>query len=78
MRPSISVCFREAHVHLQKHRFCINPNTGFAAQLSEFEPIYQAKLAIQACDNDSEPIVRGSKRPIDDVQSADSDNMDTS
>mgnify|MGYP002716838774 FL=1 len=36
-------CYREAFSLVQQRRFCINPNEGFMAQLSEFEPIYRAQ-----------------------------------
>lgn len=32
---------------VQQRRFCINPNEGFMAQLTEFEPIYKAQRTLQ-------------------------------
>nr|CAD7423785.1 unnamed protein product [Timema monikensis] len=38
---------KEAFSLVQQRRFCINPNEGFIAQLSEFEPIYKAQRTLQ-------------------------------
>jgi len=39
--------YRRAFFLVQKKRFCINPNEGFAQQLQEYEPIYQARRFLQ-------------------------------
>ena len=39
--------FRHALQHVQQRRFCINPNEGFTNQLSEYEPIYKARLTLE-------------------------------
>lgn len=36
--------YREAFLHVQHRRFCINPNEGFTQQLMEYEPIYLARF----------------------------------
>ncbi|ELU10633.1 hypothetical protein CAPTEDRAFT_164406 [Capitella teleta] len=41
------LCYREALQHVQRRRFCINPNEGFAQQLKEYEPIYRARLTLE-------------------------------
>jgi len=38
--------FRTALHHVQQRRFCIQPNDAFEAQLQEYEPIYQARVAM--------------------------------
>ncbi len=38
---------RQAFYYVQQRRFCINPNEGFAQQLSEYEPIYKARLTYE-------------------------------
>ena len=38
---------RQAFHYVQQRRFCINPNEGFAQQLSEYEPIYKARLTLE-------------------------------
>lgn len=38
---------KDAFSMVQQHRFCINPNEGFMAQLTEFEPIYKAQRTLQ-------------------------------
>ena len=40
-------CFRHALQHVQQRRFCINPNEGFTNQLTEYEPIYKARLTLE-------------------------------
>ena len=37
---------RTALHHVQQRRFCIQPNDAFEAQLQEYEPIYQARVAM--------------------------------
>eukprot|EP00123_Amoebidium_parasiticum_P008791 comp19026_c0_seq1/m.21421 comp19026_c0_seq1/g.21421 ORF comp19026_c0_seq1/g.21421 comp19026_c0_seq1/m.21421 type:complete len:233 (-) comp19026_c0_seq1:282-980(-) len=39
--------YDEAYLMVQSRRFCINPNEGFCAQLSEYEPIYKARQMVQ-------------------------------
>lgn len=39
--------YKRAFLLVQRKRFCINPNEGFAQQLKEYEPIYQAKRVLQ-------------------------------
>jgi len=39
--------YKRAFFLVQKKRFCINPNEGFAQQLQEYEPIYQARRFLQ-------------------------------
>ncbi|XP_064601510.1 serine/threonine/tyrosine-interacting protein A-like [Liolophura sinensis] len=41
------LCYKDAFGYVQQRRFCINPNEGFAHQLTEYEPIYKAKLSLQ-------------------------------
>ncbi|XP_021913090.1 serine/threonine/tyrosine-interacting protein-like isoform X2 [Zootermopsis nevadensis] len=38
---------KDAFSMVQQRRFCINPNEGFMAQLTEFEPIYKAQRTLQ-------------------------------
>lgn len=38
--------YKEAYVHVQQKRFCINPNEGFTQQLIEYEPIYRARRCL--------------------------------
>ncbi|XP_069687250.1 serine/threonine/tyrosine-interacting protein-like isoform X2 [Periplaneta americana] len=38
---------KDAFALVQQRRFCINPNEGFMAQLTEFEPIYKAQRTLQ-------------------------------
>jgi len=62
--------YRDAFLHVQQRRFCINPNDGFVHQLLEYEPIYLANYqAKQASQNQNCPplLDRGSlKRPFED------------
>ncbi|XP_075233813.1 serine/threonine/tyrosine-interacting protein-like isoform X2 [Lycorma delicatula] len=57
---------RRAFQVVQQKRFCINPNEGFMAQLSEFEPIYKAQLINQHGQTSAE-ICHRNKRPLDCV-----------
>jgi len=41
-----SLSYTDALHYVQNKRYCISPNTGFMAQLKEFEPIYRAQNAI--------------------------------
>ncbi|KZP01344.1 phosphatases II [Calocera viscosa TUFC12733] len=43
-----SMSYTEALHYVQNKRYCISPNTGFMAQLKEYEPIYRAQKAILA------------------------------
>jgi len=43
-----SMSYTEALHYVQNKRYCISPNTGFMAQLKEFEPIYKAQKAVLA------------------------------
>ncbi|XP_046981571.1 serine/threonine/tyrosine-interacting protein-like [Schistocerca americana] len=48
---------------VQQRRFCINPNEGFLAQLTEFEPIYRAQQTLR----NGEASTPRFKRPLDDA-----------
>ncbi|XP_063217785.1 serine/threonine/tyrosine-interacting protein-like isoform X2 [Bacillus rossius redtenbacheri] len=56
----------EAFAKVQRHRFCIRPNEGFMAQLSEYEPIYKAQRTLRngQCSTDK----WRAKRRIDEVE----------
>ncbi|XP_070542299.1 serine/threonine/tyrosine-interacting protein B-like [Ptychodera flava] len=41
---TFGLTYKEAFRYVQQRRFCINPNEGFAHQLTEYEAIYQARL----------------------------------
>ncbi|KAL3266695.1 hypothetical protein HHI36_010857 [Cryptolaemus montrouzieri] len=45
----------EAYRYVKEKRGCINPNDGFVAQLTEYEPIYRARQTLErgetSCDN---------------------------
>ncbi|XP_015179112.1 PREDICTED: serine/threonine/tyrosine-interacting protein-like isoform X1 [Polistes dominula] len=47
---------------LQRKRFCINPNSGFMAQLKEYEPIYKAQGTLR--NNQQKSIKERGKRTI--------------
>ncbi|XP_028398633.1 serine/threonine/tyrosine-interacting protein A-like [Dendronephthya gigantea] len=65
--------YREAFLHVQNKRFCINPNEGFVQQLMEYEPIYLANYQMKQF-NSKEPLghrasVKRSFEPdIEDMQ----------
>lgn len=40
--------FKSALHHVQQKRFCVQPNDGFEQQLKEYEPIYRARVEVQA------------------------------
>lgn len=58
---------------VQQRRFCINPNDGFMAQLSEFEPIYRAQQTRSNGQCSTENI--RNKRRIDDLEEAPSETV---
>lgn len=42
--------YKNAYMFVQQKRFCINPNEGFAQQLTEYEPIYRARQCTNIAD----------------------------
>lgn len=61
--------YKHAFSLVQRKRFCINPNEGFAHQLKEYEPIYQAKRVLQ--NGQTSQQTGKLKRPFDDVDDDD-------
>ncbi|KAK3093010.1 hypothetical protein FSP39_009983 [Pinctada imbricata] len=39
--------YRDSFLYVQQRRFCVCPNEGFVQQLTEYEPMYRARLHIQ-------------------------------
>ncbi|KAJ9586105.1 hypothetical protein L9F63_020257 [Diploptera punctata] len=65
---------KQAFTMVQQRRFCINPNEGFMAQLTEFEPIYKAQRTLQNGQCSTE---KGrNKRRIDQVDDSALDQGD--
>jgi len=68
--------YKEGLQYVQQRRFCINPNEGFAQQLTEYEPIYRARLTLEngqpSRDN------RMLKRKLFETESESSEEMDFS
>lgn len=56
---------RKAFQVVQQRRFCINPNEGFMAQLSEFEPIYRAQRSVLQNGQTSSQLSHRNKRPLE-------------
>ncbi|XP_069117972.1 serine/threonine/tyrosine-interacting protein-like isoform X1 [Argopecten irradians] len=67
--------FRNAFVFVQQRRFCINPNEGFVQQLTEYEPIYRAKLNFQYGDRSRDNSFLKRKHPDDDSSDEDFKEM---
>eukprot|EP00128_Syssomonas_multiformis_P003937 Colp12_sorted_trinity150504_noHs@25730 len=61
---SRKISYAEAFNVVQRKRFCINPNEGFACQLREYEPIYMAANSAELFE--SRPMISMKRTREDD------------
>lgn len=73
---SHGLSYKDTFALVQQRRFCINPNEGFAQQLKEYEPIYQAKHTLQ--NGQTSKVTGNLKRRIEEVEESEGggSNMD--
>ncbi|XP_077989228.1 serine/threonine/tyrosine-interacting protein B-like [Glandiceps talaboti] len=72
---TFGLSYKDAFRFVQQRRFCINPNEGFAHQLTEYEAIYQARLMTGFLQEEEMVVPNnftgGVKRGLDDEEMTD-------